>query len=99
MKFLDFCLYENKSISTAYDFHNKPIQIIEMNPEESITIYNTYDVLGRKIASTDRFGQTTHYEYDAFHRLTKVIHPEVLDENEQAINPTFLIHMISLAMF
>ena len=61
---------ENRSISTTYDFQNLPIQIVENNPDESITLYNTYDVLGRKIATTDRFGQTTHYEYDAFHRLT-----------------------------
>src|SRR5690606_22883747 len=66
-----------------------PIQIVEKNPDESITLYNHYDVLGRKIATTDRFGQTTHYEYDFFHRLIKVIHPEVLDENGQIIRPTF----------
>lgn len=81
--------FENKSISTIYDFHNKPVQFVENNSEESITTYNAYDVLGRKIATTDRFGQTTHYEYDPFHRLTKVIHPEVLDENGQPIHPTF----------
>lgn len=81
--------YENKSITTSYDFHNKPIQIVENNSDESITLYNTYDVLGRKTASTDRFGNTTYYEYDAFHRLTRVIHPEVLDENGQAFCPTF----------
>jgi YD repeat-containing protein len=84
-----FMPYENQSITTTYDFHHKPVQIIESNSEESITIYNAYDVLGRKIASTDRFGNTTHYEYDSFHRLTKVIHPEVLNENGQIIHPTF----------
>lgn len=80
---------ENRSISTTYDFHNLPIQIVEDNSDESITLYNDYDILGRKIATTDRFGNTTHYEYDAFHRLTKVIHPEVLDENGRAVHPTF----------
>jgi RHS repeat-associated protein len=80
---------ENRSISTTYDFHNLPIQIVENNSDESITLYNSYDVLGRKIATTDRFGQTTHYEYDSFHRLTKTIHPEVLGENGQVIHPTF----------
>lgn len=84
-----FMPLENRSISTTYDFHNLPVQIIENNSDESITLYNIYDVLGRKIATTDRFGQTTHYEYDAFHRLTKVIHPEVLDEKGQVIHPTF----------
>jgi RHS repeat-associated protein len=84
-----FMPLENRFISTTYDFHNKPIQIVEANLEESITIYNTYDVLGRKTASIDRFGNTTHYEYDVFHRLTKVVYPEVLDESGQAIHPTF----------
>ncbi len=84
-----FIPHENKLINTTYDFHNLPIQINESNRDEIITLFNTYDVLGRKIATTDRFGQTTYYEYDAFHRLTKVIHPEVLDEHEQAIHPTF----------
>lgn len=84
-----FVPHENRSISKAFDFHNLPIQIVENNSDESITLYNTYDVLGRKIATTDSCGQTTHYEYDVFHRLTKVIHPEVLDENGEAIHPTF----------
>jgi RHS repeat-associated protein len=84
-----FMPLENRSISTTYDFHNLPIQTVENNSDESITLYNSYDVLGRKIATTDRFGQTTHYEYDSFHRLTKVIHPEVLGENGQVIHPTF----------
>lgn len=80
---------ENRSISTTYDLHNKPTQIVESTSDESINLYNHYDALGRKIATTDRFGQTTHYEYDSFHRLTKVIHPEVLVKNGQAIHPTF----------
>ena len=84
-----FILLENRSISKTFDFHNLPIQIVEKSSDESITLYNTYDVLGRKIATMDRFGQTTHYEYDAFHRLTKVIHPEVLGEKEQTVRPTF----------
>ena len=84
-----FMPYENKSISTTYNFYNLPVQIIENNSDESLTIFNAYDILGRKIASTDRFGQTTHYEYDSFHRLEKVIHPAVLSEKGQAIHPTF----------
>lgn len=84
-----FIPLENRSINTTYDFYNRPIQSVENNSEEPITLYSQYDALGRKIATTDRFGQTTHYEYDAFHRLIKVIHPEVLGENGQAIQPTF----------
>lgn len=81
--------HQNAQINTLYDFHNKPIQITEIYPEEQFSLYNSYDSLGRKISSTDRFGNSTHYEYDAFHRLTKVIHPQVYDENEQITSPTF----------
>ena len=80
--------HENKFITTTYDFHNQPIEIIEAIAEGQSIVSNTYDVLGRKICSRDRFGNSTHYEYDAFHRLTKVIHPEVSDENNQIIHPT-----------
>ncbi len=80
---------EKRSVRTLYDFHNLPVQIVEKNADETVTLYHSYDILGRKIASTDRFGQTTHYEYDAFHRLTKLTHPEVLDEHGQLIRPTF----------
>jgi YD repeat-containing protein len=84
-----FIFQENKTISTSYDFHNKPIEIAEKSFDDSIVLYNTYDVLGRKTAFIDRFGNTTQYEYDSFHRLTKVIHPEVLNENGHVIHPTF----------
>ncbi len=51
-----FIPLENRSISTTYDFHNLPIQIVENNSDESITLYNSYDVLGRKIATPDASG-------------------------------------------
>jgi len=76
---------DNRLISTTYDFNNQPIQVTE----GEFFITNQYDWLGRKICSTDRFGNPTRYEYDVFNRLVKVIHPEVLDENGQAAHPIF----------
>lgn len=35
-----------------------------------------YDFMGNTIASTDRYGQTTRYEYDDLNRCTKVILPK-----------------------
>ena len=81
--------YLNKVIITTYDFHNKPIQITEVDDGDQLTLTNSYDILGRKIATTDRYGNTTNYEFDAFHRLIKVIYPEVMDETGQTICPTF----------
>ncbi len=84
-----FIPHENREIKTKYDFHNQPIQIMEMNPEEEFSLFNAYDILGRKTGSRDRFGNTTLYEYDSFHRLTKVIHPETVNEYNKIIRPTF----------
>ena len=80
---------EGKHIKTTFNFHNQPTEIIEVTAESEFTIGNIYDTFGRKISSTDRHGNSTAYEYDAFHRLLKIIYPEVLDENNQIIRPTF----------
>lgn len=80
---------DGKFISTTFDFHNQPTAITVISTEGQFAVSNTYDSLGRKTCSTDRYGNSTTYEYDAFHRLTKVIHPEVLDQNNQNIHPTF----------
>jgi RHS repeat-associated protein len=84
-----FIPHEDKYVTTLYDLHNQPIKITETVAGKEFIVRNSYDSLGRKISSTDRFGNSTCYEYDAFHRLTKVIHPEVLDENNNVIAPTF----------
>ena len=81
--------HESRFIITNYDFQNQPIQITEITGEGQFITRNTYDILGRKITSIDHFSNSTNYEYDAFNRLTKVIHPNVLDENNQVISPTF----------
>lgn len=81
--------HENKTIEKRYDYKNNLIQTIESAGNLQKTLRDTYDILGRKITSTDQFGQTTHFEYDAFGHLTKVIYPTVLDEYEKPIQPTF----------
>lgn len=78
-----------KFIETTYDFQNQPIQMSETNAEGLFITSNIFDLLNRKTSSTDRFGNSTYYEYDDFHRLTKIIYPEVLDEKGELIRPTF----------
>lgn len=80
---------EDKFTTTTYNFRNQPTESAEVIAEGHFTTTSMYDSLGRKIGSTDRFGNSTQYEYDAFHRLTKLIHPEVYDENNEVIQPTF----------
>lgn len=74
---------------TTFNFLNQPIELTEVNAEGHFTIRNSFDSLGRKIYSTDRYGNSTAYEYDAFDRLIRVIHPEVMDENSKIIRPAF----------
>lgn len=73
------------SILIRYDLRNRPIELVEGQFKES----TLYDLLDRKICSIDRFGRATQYEYDPFNRLTKVVYPEVLNEKEEKISPTF----------
>ena len=84
-----FFSYLDNTIEKSYDFKNRLIETIETAGGIQASEKHSYDALGRKISSTDRFGQTTTYEYDLLGRLTKVIHPLVLDEQQQHSQPTF----------
>lgn len=81
--------HQDKIIEKHYDFKNNLVQIIESSGDLRKITQSSYDILGRKTASTDQFGQTTYFEYDSFGHLTKVIYPTVLDEYEKPIQPTF----------
>lgn len=39
----------------------------------------SYDLLNRKTAVKDPYGNTTHYEYDALNRVTKITYPDTYD--------------------
>ncbi len=81
--------YEKKTIEKKYDLRNRCYQITESAEGlQAIEKYG-YDNLGRKISSTDRFGQLTEFDYDEFGRLEKVTYPSVLDEYENSIQPIF----------
>lgn len=82
-------LKDNITTVTRYNLRNQPVEITGSVESEQWATKNTYDLLGRKIASTDRFGNITEYAYDAFHRLTEVVHPEVPDEQQNMIRPTY----------
>lgn len=80
---------EKRSILAHYDLRNRLIEVVEVNGEGRFKESYLYDGLDRKICSIDRFGNSTQYEYDPFGRLTKVVYPEVLNEKEERISPTF----------
>ena len=81
--------HQDQVILHRYDFRNQLIEKTIYAGSLQSREHHTYDRLGRKISSTDRFGQTTRFEYDPFDRLTRVIHPQVLDEQGKPIQPTF----------
>ncbi len=68
----------------TYDYSNRLINesIIHDNGLVLTTTY-CYDLRGNKISSTDIYGNTTKYEYDAFNRLVKTIHPGSTESIEQ----------------
>lgn len=82
--------HQDKTIEKSYDYKSNLIQTNESAHNLQKTTSNTYDILGRKITSTDQFNQTTYFDYDAFGHLTKVTYPAVLDEYEKLIQPEFI---------
>ncbi len=80
----------DKEIHNQFDFCGNIIDVTETTTCSSRKQLYEYDFLGRKICSTDFFGAKTDFTYDEFGRLIKVTHPEVVNENEQLVRPTFM---------
>lgn len=78
-----------KKISYTYDFANRLIRSVEKDEKDNIASNSfRYDYAGNKVASMDSFGNETAFEYDSMGREIKIIHPMVLDENNNIISPT-----------
>jgi YD repeat-containing protein len=59
-----------------YDTANRCIALFQHHKDgEKISLYFSYDLMGNKVSSTDRYGHTTYYEYDHANRLCKTIFP------------------------
>lgn len=79
---------KSKTSCFVYDFSNRLIRLEEQDCQgNSIITTYAYDTVGNKIAATDTFGNTTEYEYDPFGRVIAIIHPSVLDANDQIVTP------------
>ncbi|MGK5594518.1 MAG: RHS repeat-associated core domain-containing protein [Parachlamydiaceae bacterium] len=72
----------------VYDFSNRLCQIKETHPDNVLTTQFRYDLLGRKIAAIDHYGNETNYVYDELDRIVEVMSPSVLDENGVTYRPT-----------
>ncbi|MBS0615577.1 MAG: RHS repeat protein [Verrucomicrobia bacterium] len=64
----------------VYDYANRLIQLTESGSHEKRTTSFAYDLKGRKISSTDTYGNTTHFTYDPFDHLTSTHHPDGAQE-------------------
>lgn len=71
----------------TYDFSNRVVKEEVSCSEDLLVTHHRYNHLSQKVCSINIFGKETNFEYDALGRLTKKIHPEVLDENGSKIYP------------
>ena len=64
----------------TYDFSNRLINVKEVHSDGiNLELSFRYDYLGRKIGSTDSYGNEMRYVYDELSRLVEVISPAVPD--------------------
>jgi RHS repeat-associated protein len=68
---------KGSGFSTTYEYDkvNRCTAILEHHQNEKIRTSFTYDLMGNKTSSTDRYGHTTTYKYDDCNRLSKIILP------------------------
>lgn len=78
-----------KHVLYTYNQEGLLIEEKEISDGQERTSFYDYDKEGRKIAIIDYLGGLTSFKYDEFGRLIQVAHPEVMDENEKIIRPTF----------
>nr|HEV8053082.1 DUF6531 domain-containing protein [Parachlamydiaceae bacterium] len=70
-----------------YDYVNRLIaqKDVYRNGLEMVTSYS-YDCMGNKISSTDKYGNTTQYRYDEFGRQIERVYPSVLDISGELVS-------------
>lgn len=89
---LDFYyLYEydcmNRLINETLQYTNQSL----LRTQNTLTTHHSYDYLNRCTSTTDWYGNTTHYIYDAFDNVIQTIHPPMPIEGG-TINPVSCAH-------
>lgn len=64
----------------TYDCSNRLTNTEEFHPGLTFVTKHAYDLLGNRIATTDKFGNTTRYLYNEFGAITKIIGPPTPNE-------------------
>ncbi len=74
--------------SFTYDYSNRLIREEEHHPNGNhLVTTNRYDILNRKLASVNPYGQETRFYYDGFERVTEVHLPSIPNEEGQIVQP------------
>ncbi|MCE5293700.1 MAG: hypothetical protein LLF94_03690, partial [Chlamydiales bacterium] len=79
-----------KDVSLHYEYNIAGQLISETEKHKSgleLTKRYEYDLVGRKVATTDAQNNTIRYEYDALNRITSVTYPEIFDHQGRATTP------------
>jgi YD repeat-containing protein len=72
----------NVSHTFEYDHAQRLIREVENGTDGTcLTKSYDYDYLGNRISSTDIYGHKTHYTYNEFSQIIKIIYPPHLDES------------------
>ncbi|MBI2498331.1 MAG: hypothetical protein HYV75_10620, partial [Opitutae bacterium] len=77
------------TVETVYDDQGRPTTVNYPATDEHLATQSatTYDVLGRRIATTDQEGKITRYRYDGLGRLVEV--RQYIDQSLAAADATF----------
>jgi RHS repeat-associated protein len=79
----------NLSTLYTYDYSDRLIKKEEVHASgHRFVTCHTYDYLGNKTSTVDRFGNQTFYHYNFQGRLVATVHPKVMDENGSETYPT-----------
>lgn len=61
----------------TYDRANRLIASVECHDDGTyIGTKYSYDLMGNKLSSTDRYGRITHFQYDSLNRLKAITYPD-----------------------
>lgn len=73
----------------TYDFANRLInqKNVYLDGQLEDVILYSYDYMGNRVASTDIYGNTTHYRFDEFGRLIEKTNPPIVDINGDLVCP------------
>lgn len=81
------CEGKLKTVSSTYDHANRLIRIETTENEQTLIKAYQYDFVGNRVSEVDPSGNITRYVYDNLGRLIQTLYPEVLNSENEPIQP------------